>query len=123
TYDECSAVGQGRGVVVLWAGMASVEGSEELVRRSLDRFGGIEYLLLDVPEHSGRFGAAYLGSNDAAIALEFLDRPSEDVAAMFESRWAEVIAPTTSSADLAGWFGIAPPTNTPEHGVSAPLCS
>jgi hypothetical protein len=120
--NSCDAIGQARSVVVLWASMVTVDGSSDLVGRSIER-SGVGYLLLLTPsEHIFQFGAAYLGSHDAAIALELLKLPAPDVTARLQARWDEVTDPATGSDELAGWFGVTTPTNEPEHRTDAPAC-
>lgn len=102
---ECSALGQARSVVSFWLAGAGVDKGLE----------GWQQVLSERPWTSTfsfnnvhRYGTL-LGVDDARLALRLLELPTADVHEKLLARWDQVIDPSTSSADLASWFGLTIP--------------
>jgi hypothetical protein len=85
--------GEARGVAFLVLTDLSVPGSIET-----GGFGGTYW-----------FGHLEVSEEEARLAFQIVDRPESEVIAAFHAHWAEVTHPSTSSAELAGWFDLAEP--------------
>jgi len=56
-----------------------------------------------------RFRRVELSEGEAALALQLSARPEHEILAILHPRWQELNDPTTSSSDLAEWFGVPAP--------------
>lgn len=58
---------------------------------------------------TARLGQVELSESEADLALQISDRPEDEILAILHPRWQELNDPTTSSSDLAEWFGLPAP--------------
>lgn len=99
----CSAAGQARAVVALWAAGHAHAGAAGVLRDGAFTGGAVQYDRADVD-----------------LALRLRDRP--DTAALVARHWAGVLDPRTSSAELARLAGLPyePAPSAPAGVVEAP---
>lgn len=97
----CTAVGQGRAAVALWAAAAGVEHGDNVLRSSINAGRG-NLLLGDLPT----IGNSVLGVEDARLALELVDLPTEQVSQTLEQHWASLAEPEITTGDVAAWFDL-----------------
>jgi hypothetical protein len=116
--EACDAGGQGRSIVPLWTAAASVDGGIQLLLRLAQSTGPIRSID-GIP-----LGNAVLGADAAAVALALTERSREEVIDVFVARYDELVDPTTTTSEVARWFGVASPDVGPsELQVSLPACS
>lgn len=111
---ECSAMGRARSVLSFWLAGAGVDDGLEGWQRVLsERPWTSTFSMENVHRHG-----TLLGVGDAELALQLLALPTTDVQEELLARWDQVIDPSTSSADLASWFGLTiPPAQDPGFHV------
>ena len=115
--ETCDAGGQGRSIVPLWTAATSVDGGIELLQRLAQSTGPIRSID-GVP-----LGNAAIGTDAAAVALALTERSREEVTEVFVARYDELVDPTTTTNEVAGWFVIASSDLGPsELQVSLPAC-
>ncbi|MGI8684988.1 MAG: hypothetical protein ACR2MO_07860 [Acidimicrobiales bacterium] len=121
---RCSATGQARAAVALWLGAAATPGGgrtlRALVAERTTVAGVMTFAEWDDPPMWGvRFATA-----DAELALRMLAVPKERVAEALAGAWDDVVAPRTTSAELAGLVGVAAPAAAPAPAATAagPVC-
>ena len=110
--ERCSADGQARSAIALWAGAAAIpDGGTTL--RDLISDGSSDGVIIDFDDWDDppMWGVNYTVS-DANLALALLDLPTDDVRAALTDEWAGWANLQTPSTALAAEFGLA--------GVSAP---
>lgn len=113
----CSALGQARSVVSFWLAGAGIDNGPEGWQKVLnERPWTSTFSIANVHRHGTLLGVA-----DAELALQLLVLPTTDVQEELLARWDQVIDPTTSSAELASWFGLTVPP-TPEPGFHVEPC-
>lgn len=122
--ERCTATGQARAAVALWAAAAGTPRGARLLRTvlrdgtsadgTLITFddGGVNGGGWDAPP---MWGVDYAAS-DASVALALLGRPPADVARILAEDWDDWTAPTASSVALAEAAGI----EAPEGSAGAP---
>ena len=109
----CSSDGQGRAVVALWyATQSSPESREALeFQVSGERFGGLspeDNTGIDIGYRQPSSAVLYF-RREAQVALELSRLPTSEVGAAFEARWDQATDPTTTTEDVAAWFGVDVP--------------
>lgn len=109
--EHCTASGQARAVIALWAGAAaSTDGARTL--RDIADEGAIDgATLITFPEWDSppMWGVDYAVA-DAEIALAMLQMPADDVRTALERAWTHWTNPHTTTSMLVDEFGIAQPT-------------
>jgi hypothetical protein len=110
----CSSDGQGRAVVALWyATQSSPESREALeFQVSGERFGHLspqDNTAIDIGYRQPSSAVVYF-RREAQVALELSRLPASEVGATFEARWDQATDPTTTTTeDVAAWFGVDVP--------------
>jgi hypothetical protein len=56
-----------------------------------------------------RFGQIEVSEGEAELALQIANLSESEILSVLHSRWVELIDPATSSAEIAGWFGLPAP--------------
>jgi hypothetical protein len=56
-----------------------------------------------------RFGQIEVSEGEAELALQIANGSESEILSVLHPRWAELNDPTTSSAEIAGWFGLPAP--------------
>lgn len=102
----CSAIGQGRAVYALWIALESVPRSDQALDQALGRSGTTAVNLSASPSTPPTVGGAFLGLEDARLALDVASRPTLDTKLIFDSHRRELSSPELLSAEVAQWFGI-----------------
>jgi hypothetical protein len=103
---SCSATGQARAAVALWAGMQAAGARiDDYVQRAVEQPRPYDQLMLT--DRTALFGGATVGRSDALVALELADMPIAEVGPTLAGHWNEITDPSTTTRTLAGWFGIA----------------
>lgn len=120
---RCTATGQARAAIALWAGAAaSTDGATTL--RDLSAVGSsTNGRLIDFASWDGppMWGVEYAVA-DAHVALAMLERPVEDVRTALGENWDELIDPKTPTAALTRAIGIQGDDTEPT-GSDASTCS
>lgn len=122
--ERCTATGQARAAVALWAAAAGTPEGERLLRVVLEEGvnadgtlitfdGGVNGDGWDAPP---MWGVDY-ATTDAAVALALLGRPPEEVSRVLAESWDHWTDPTTTSAALAEAVTGGAPT---AGGASSP---
>jgi hypothetical protein len=104
--DFCSAFGQARAVVAVWAAAASLDHGDEALASYVTGETIRRIFWIPIDEINGN-APTFIEGIDAALAYQLLGLPTDQVVATLKQRWAEVVDPATTSTDLAGWFGLA----------------
>lgn len=124
---RCTATGQARAAVALWAAAAGTPDGERLLRAVLEDGaspdgtlitfddGGINGGGWDAPP---MWGVDYAAA-DAAVALALLDRPPAEISGALAEDWAHWTDPGTASAELADAVGVRGP-GEPGAGSGVP---
>ena len=109
--DRCTADGQARSAIALWAGAAATPNGAATLRDIIS--DGSDLLVIDFKgwDDPPMWGVNYAVS-DANLALAMLDLPADDVRAALAGDWAGWVDPQTPSTALAAELGLA--------GVGAP---
>lgn len=111
---RCTATGQARAAVALWAGAAASAG-RLLGEVVADGASGstISFAGWDAPPMWGvRYAVA-----DAQLALAMLELPISEVRAVLEADWDRWVDPTTRNGTLAGALGIKMGWTVPPPGA------
>jgi hypothetical protein len=121
----CAAVGQARTVVALWAAVeVAGAGIGPPIAAAVDRFGGDGWFVFhgeaQLSSGGGPFSGVLAGMSDAALALDISQIDAGRVSAVVDQHWTDILAPSTSSAQLAGWLDLSPPTPIGDDYVTAP---
>jgi hypothetical protein len=107
--ERCTATGQARAAIALWAAAAGTPEGERLLRAVLEEGASADGTMItfdgggangggwDAPP---MWGVDYAAS-DAALALALLGRPPAEVSRVLAEDWAHWTNPNTSSAELA----------------------
>jgi hypothetical protein len=121
--QRCTANGQTRAVVALWAAAAGTPDGARTLQRvlaegapgdgTLITFGGGDW---NAPP---MWGVDY-AANDAALALALLDRPANEVRDTLAGDWARWTDPATSSADLARALDVDTPIDATDAAAVSP---
>ncbi len=100
--ERCTATGQARSVIALWAAAAARADGAATLRRTVVEGSVAGGSLISFPgwDAPPMWGVQYAVS-DAELALELLERPARDVAETLGARWARWTDPAASSAELA----------------------
>lgn len=104
--DRCRTDGQARAVVSVWLAAASLEHGEEALDRAIEAYSYDTFQPVDLSHGSG----AQIFTADAHLARDLLKLPTSRVHDTLVSWWEEVVDPSTSSVELAGWFDMPAPT-------------
>lgn len=109
--ERCTASGQARAVIALWAGAAaSTDGARTL--RDVTDEGAIDgATLITFPDWDGppMWGVDYAVA-DAEVALAMLELPVGEVRNALDRAWTHWTNPQTTTSMLVDEFGIAQPT-------------
>lgn len=111
--ERCTATGQARAVVALWAAAAGTPDGRALLRAVLEEGASADGTLIsfgrdvtagawDAPP---MWGVDYAAA-DAAIALSLLSLAPAEVSEVLAGDWSRWIDPNTSAADLAAAAGV-----------------
>lgn len=113
----CSAIGQARAVVAVWAAAATLERGDQALTRALE----------DAPSPTFRISrnqlhepAVTIGTGDAELAFMLTRQPTDHVVQTLTANWSQVLDPSTTSSDLASWFGISYPRTVEPNWVQPP---
>jgi hypothetical protein len=105
-YVRCTANGQARAVIALWAGAAaSPDGATTLLDVTPDGWQAGDRLTFDDWIDPPIWGVEYAAA-DAALAHTMLAMPAADVRAVLEADWARWTDSATSASDLAAELGV-----------------
>lgn len=112
-YRSCRADGQARAVAAMWyAAQATPESTAGLeFLTSGERYGGIptgENVVLDLGYRQPSSSVIYY-RKEAIVALDLDRLPADQVRDTLTARWEEVTDPSTTTEELATWFGITVP--------------
>lgn len=112
-YQGCSSHGQARALAALWyATQASVESIEGLrFQISSVRYQGVlpnENLAIDLGYLQPSSSVWYF-RREAHVAMTMADLPASQVAGTLARRWSEVTDPSTTTEEIADWFGVRVP--------------
>jgi hypothetical protein len=120
--DRCTANGQARAVVALWAGTAGTPGGATTLRDVISD-GSTDGLMIDFDDWDDppMWGVDYTVA-DADLALAMLDLPVDDVRAALAADWLRWTDAGTPSSALATELGLAATGATPT-APSAPTCT
>jgi hypothetical protein len=116
---RCTASGQARAAVALWAGAAASPGGADTLRDVM-RDGvadGGPTVTFDGWDSPPMWGVDYAVS-DAEVALAMLDLPVADVRSALGVEWDRWIDPSTTTETLADTLGLAAPASS--SGSSSP---
>jgi len=103
--EQCQAVGQARAVAAVWLAAASLQDGEQALDRAIDTYP-VTFQAVDMPHHS----ATEVFVADARLARDLLELPTTQVTDTLIARWDEVVDPSTTSGELAGWFDLSAPS-------------
>lgn len=103
--EQCQAYGQARAVAAVWLAAASLEDGDKALDRAIDAYP-ITFQAIDLPHHT----ATEVFVADARLARDLLELPTSQVNNTLTSRWDEVVDPSTTSTQLAGWFDLTAPS-------------
>lgn len=105
-YVRCTASGQARAAIALWAGAAASRDGK-MTLRDVTAEGSLGDSQLTFAEWDAppMWGVEYEVA-DAELALTMLDLAPRDVRATLERDWKRWTDPATASADLAGELGL-----------------
>jgi hypothetical protein len=115
--ERCTATGQARAAVALWAAAAGTPDGERLLRAVLEQGVSADGTLIsfdgDGVDGGGwdappMWGVDY-HATDAAVALALLSRPPAEVAGALGEDWAHWMDPSTASVELADAAGVGGP--------------
>ena len=99
--------GEARGVAFLVLTGLAVPGSIET-----GGFGGTYW-----------FGHLEMSEEEAQLALQIRDRPESEVLSVIHSHWADLTDPSTTTAELAGWFNLSEPEVIPAAHYESMQCT
>jgi hypothetical protein len=106
-FSRCTANGQARSVIALWAAAASSDDGGDTLEDVIDEGSSIgtrlDFVGWDEPPV---WGVEY-SVTDARLALAMLELPPADVAEVVAARWEEWIAASTPSSELADALGLS----------------
>lgn len=108
--ERCTATGQARAVIALWAGAAASPDGARTLRDVADE-GAIDgATLITFPEWDGppMWGVDYAVA-DAEVALAMLELPIGEVRAVLDRDWNQWTDPHTTTSTLAAEFGFDQP--------------
>jgi hypothetical protein len=110
-YRSCQADGQARAVAALWyATQTSPESAEGLRFLISDqRHEGLaasENIAIDLGYRQPASSVIYF-RKEALIALDLGRLPSDEVRDTLTARWNQVADPSTTTEEIAGWFGLS----------------
>jgi hypothetical protein len=103
---RCTADGQARSVIALWAAAASVPERRQTLRDVVAEGSVGPSIVFERWDPPPMWGVDYAVA-DAQLALALSDRPAAEVQAVLGRDWDHWTDPQTSSVDLAEQFGIA----------------
>ncbi len=105
--ERCTASGQARSAVALWAGAAASPDGARTLRRVTDEgsTGGGPLINLVEWDDPPMWGVDY-AVGDAEVALAMLDLPAAEVSSTLDRDWVRWTDPGTSTSVLAGELGI-----------------
>lgn len=115
--QACSAIGQARAAVAVWAAATALEKGDQALNKALEDAPSPTFRISTNQLHEP---AVTIGTGDAELALMLTRQPTDHVAQTLTSRWPEVLDPSTTSSELASWFGISTPPNSEPDWVQAP---
>jgi hypothetical protein len=102
--ERCTATGQARAAVALWAAAAGTPDGERILRKVLDEGASGDGTLITFDGGDWNappmWGVDY-AATDVAVALALLGRPPAEVSRVLDEGWSRWTDPTTSSAALA----------------------
>jgi hypothetical protein len=108
--ERCTATGQARAAVALWAAAAGTPDGERLLRAVLDEGANGDGTLITFDGGDWNappmWGVDY-AATDVAVALALLGRPPAEVSRVLDDDWSRWTDPTTSSAALADAAAVA----------------
>jgi hypothetical protein len=109
----CSSDGQGRALAALWyASQSSPESREALeFQVSGERYGGLspdDNTGIDIGYRQPSSSVVYF-RREAQVALDLSGLSTSEVAATFEAHWDRLTNPSTSTEEVAAWFGVDVP--------------
>lgn len=114
TISSCAAQDQARAVVAVWLAGVAVRGSEPIfAHRAAGTWPEVFF-----PGHAWNGVDVHVA--DYALARDLLALPAALVHAELQARWADVLDPATTAADLASWFGLDAPSY--DDPPTAPPC-
>jgi len=102
----CSAFGQARAVVAVWLAATALERGEAALASQLADAPPTRHIFWIPIDATNGTTPTLIEGVDAQLALQLLGLPATNVIDLLNDRWVEVIDPTTTSAELAGWFGL-----------------
>ncbi|MEX2292605.1 MAG: hypothetical protein WD691_02360 [Acidimicrobiales bacterium] len=117
--ERCTATGQARASVALWAAAAGTPDGERLLRAVLEEGASADGTLITFDGggvNSGGWDAPPMwgvdyDATDAGLALALLSRPTAEVAGVLGEDWAHWTDPNTSSTELADAAGVGGPAD------------
>lgn len=115
----CSAIGQARAAASAWLAASALDGGKVALANSVAsngswRWPGQVVYPFDPP--------AYLGSDSGELAMAMLDLPTDQVMAVIEANWDELVDPDTTLATLAMWLRLPTPITTVPLQPDIPRC-
>lgn len=119
--ERCTASGQARAAVALWAGAAGSPDGARTLRDVASEGSTADGALITFPEWDAppMWGVDYAVA-DAEIALAMLERPAAEVRAALDSDWARWTDPRTPSSALATELGVDGAGSASLAGASCP---
>lgn len=108
----CSAIGQARAAATAWLAASALDGGQAALAKSLSTGRVLSWW--DPP--------AFLGSESGELALDMLDLPTDQVRAVIEENWDELVDPDTTLATLATWLDLPTPITTVALLPEIPRC-
>lgn len=119
---RCAASGQARAAVALWLGAVVTPGGEATLRGLIGERtvtpGHMTFADWDSPPMLG----VTFAISDAELARRLLALPSETVAGALAGAWDAVVAPGTTTADLARLTGLTTLPAVPDPPATGPVC-
>jgi hypothetical protein len=119
--DACSAFGQARAVVAVWLAASALDGGDEALAAEVAGERVRRIFWIPIQEINGNAPTLIEGM-DAQLAFQLLGLPVEEVVGTLNDRWSDVIDPTTSSTELADWFGLTRLAGPDVDGPSTQPC-
>ena len=122
--ERCTASGQARSAVALWAGAAASPDGARTLRRVTDEGSTGDGLLITFAEWDNppMWGVDY-AVGDAEVALAMLELPAAEVSSTLDRDWVRWTDPGTSTSVLAGELGIDDGTAGAEAVPAVPAAS
>jgi len=119
--ERCTATGQARAAVALWAGAAASPDGARTLRDVSSEGSTADGALITFPEWDAppMWGVDYAVA-DAEIALAILERPAAEVRAALDRDWVRWTDPRTPSSALATELGVDGVGSASLAGASCP---